>query len=316
MRVLLISVLVSACAVDGPTTAEQSSALSRTDLAGGAFTCDFGLPADLPLDVIAPQIERDRMYMAAQPGMENKHLPIGFDPSGNLTSGGRYLFDTRSHAASYRDFVEHRYVLDGVQFLSRPYFLLPECHDWSVIGAHDFAPIDHQIVLRTERLAVAAPLPVLRLLLAWPAILVEAARRRYTAVWLLFNEAEGLASVVYYTDRATDDPTNPDFAALGALQSATPLGNLLGHGFTRTFDRTQWILTIWYPFVAGDSGTPSLWPYSPPFAEPSCGDGVCEASRGEDHATCAADCAPQCGDVICDSDENTQTCPGDCRIAF
>ena len=36
--------------------------------------------------------------------------------------GGRYLFDTEEQAADYEDFVLHRYVLDGVQFVDRAYF--------------------------------------------------------------------------------------------------------------------------------------------------------------------------------------------------
>ena len=45
---------------------------------GGAFTCDFELyPIPLlPPNEIAPSIERDRMYMAARPGLLHKHIPI------------------------------------------------------------------------------------------------------------------------------------------------------------------------------------------------------------------------------------------------
>ena len=122
---------------------------------GGAFTCDFGLSSDpslLPPDQIAPSIERDRMYMAARPGMLHKHIPISFDANHNVFSGGRYLFDTAEHAREYRDWVFNTYVLDGVNFLKRSYFLNPDCHAWTVIGAHDFGDVhSSQIVLRTER---------------------------------------------------------------------------------------------------------------------------------------------------------------------
>src|SRR5215510_5256474 len=47
--------------------------------AKGAFTADFALPGNLPLDQVAPVIEIDRMHMAARPGMQNKYLPIRFD---------------------------------------------------------------------------------------------------------------------------------------------------------------------------------------------------------------------------------------------
>src|SRR5918994_886349 len=44
--------------------------------ARGAFTCDFALPGNLPLDLVAPIIERDRMYMAERPGMQRKQIPL------------------------------------------------------------------------------------------------------------------------------------------------------------------------------------------------------------------------------------------------
>src|SRR5687768_18493856 len=43
--------------------------------ARGAFTCDFALPGNLPMDQVAPVIERDRIYMAERPGMQRKQIP-------------------------------------------------------------------------------------------------------------------------------------------------------------------------------------------------------------------------------------------------
>jgi hypothetical protein len=37
-------------------------------------------------------------------------------------------------------------------------------------------------------------------------------------------------------------------------------------------------------------------------------------SRGETGVACPADCQPGCGNTICNTGENTQNCPGDCRI--
>ncbi len=90
----------------------------------GCFTCDFGLPGALPLDQVPAIIERDRMYMAEQPGMRTKHLPLRIDfNTGNLLSGGRYLFDTFEEAQAYKDWVTNDFILDGVKFLERPIFL-------------------------------------------------------------------------------------------------------------------------------------------------------------------------------------------------
>src|SRR5687768_314117 len=94
--------------------------------AGGAFTADFALPASLPLDQVAPLIERDRAIMATRPGMRQKHLPIRIEQeTGNFLSGGRYLFDTAADAERYKAWVEQEFVVDGTTFFERPYVLDP-----------------------------------------------------------------------------------------------------------------------------------------------------------------------------------------------
>ena len=97
------------------------------------------------------------MYMAEQPGMQTKHLPLRIDQNtGNLMSGGRYLFDTFEEAKDYKEWVANDFVLDGVYFLDRPIFLAPECHAWEVVGVSEFAAVDKQIIMRTERWYVPA----------------------------------------------------------------------------------------------------------------------------------------------------------------
>ncbi len=170
--------------------------------------------------------------------------------------------------------------------------------------------------MRTERFSV--PKGNLKHLLKqkWDDVQAEAAQRGMTSVWLTYNDEENLAQLVYFTDRIVpQDPNQPDFASLGALESAPPLGHHFDlYGWTKTFDRTQWVLTIWFPFELGDHGDPSLWPHSPPFPQPFSGDGVCEVSRGENHRNSPTDCGPRCGNGVCNAGENTQNCPGDCRL--
>jgi hypothetical protein len=318
---LLALVSLTGCAADPPDSevgeATAAAEMANVDLdAEGSFSCDFGLPNDLPLPAVPPLIERDRMYMAARPGLITKQLPIGFDPqTGNIFSGGRYLFDTYENARAYADWVRHGFILDGVEFLDRPIFLAPDCHAWRVVGARAYAPTEAQVVMRTERFAVPAG--------TWGSLhrvfqdaRKEAERRGLAAVWLVANEDEGLAQLVYYGPRVgTPDPNAPDFASFGALAGAPALGDSVAPAsWSRTFDRTHWVLTVWFPFVAGDQGEPSLWLNSPPFPAPFCGDGVCEPSRGESGASCAADCPAACGDGVCQAGEDTHACPGDCRL--
>lgn len=283
---------------------------------GGSFSCDFEITSDIPIFEVPPVIERDRMFMADHPGMITKQLPIGLDQAGHVYSGGRYLFDTYEHAASYADFVEHGYVLDGVQFLSRPYFRGPDCHAWRVAGVRSWAPIDAQVVLRTERFHIPAGVSHGKLRHVFEEARKEAQRRDLAAVWLVSNEDERLAQLVYFGRRVGPvDPSTPDFASLGALAGAPPLGDgAVPADWSRVFDRTHWVFDVWFPFVAGDQGPASLWLNSPPFPAPFCGDGVCVPSRGETGASCPADCAPACGDAVCQPGETQDTCPSDCRL--
>jgi hypothetical protein len=110
----------------------------------------------LPVAQAPAFIERDRMYMAAQPGVLFKYLPLTLPTSADpyIYSGGRYLVDTVKHAQEYAHWVIHEYQLDGVRFPERSYFVQTECKAYSVIGIKDFKPLrsTHHVV-RTERFA-------------------------------------------------------------------------------------------------------------------------------------------------------------------
>ena len=241
--------------------------------AGGAFTADFALPASLPPDRVALQIERDRAIMTTRPGMRQKHLPLRIESeTGNFLSGGRYLFDTAADAERYKSWVEHEFVVDGTRFFERPYFLDPVYYAWQVIGAHDLGDIQtSHAVLRSERWRPAGTGPRAALEQAWPGVLAEARQRGLTSVWLLYQEQERLAGLVTVADRiAPASPSEPDVASLLALETSPSLGRGFSEwGWTKVFDRTSWILTIWLPLAAATGGAPALWPNSPPFPAPT-----------------------------------------------
>ena len=239
--------------------------------AGGAFTCDFGLPSDMDFSGVPAILETDRIHQSAREGFMRKLVPLRIEFStGELFSGGRYLFSSREDADAYKTWLETEFALDGVPFFSRPYFLQSECHAWSVIGAHDFAPVDSHVVIRTERWSVPDTNQRTLLMERWTALAAEAQRRGLAGVWLLYHKQERLVSVVSFGLRvAAPDPTSPDFASLGAIEGMPPLGDLFAdQPWVRTFDRSHWTLTTWFPYVEGDQGEPSLWPNSPPFPRP------------------------------------------------
>lgn len=293
------------------------------DAPGGAFTCDFGMPASMPADGLPAVTERDRMYMAARPGMLHKHLPIRFPTMEGepIYSGGRYLFQNERQARDYKHWVENDYALDATVFLTRPYFLNPSCYAWKVIGAQHMGDIHttHAFV-RTERWYVQDGAQHINqsglLAQRWPAILAEAQQRNMSGVWLLYNQQERLVSIVYFTNHTPgSDPNALDTVGLKGLEAGTPLGHVFDdQPWLKVFDRTHYVLTIWFPFVAGDHGEPSVWPNSPPLPLPSTNDGLCDVSRGESYLNSPNDCPATCGNAVADLGENTTNCPGDVRL--
>ncbi len=315
----VVSISLAPVTVSAHTGGSEGKTRDGDTAADGAFTCDFALGPTAFEGSLPAVIERDRMYMTAQPGMLHKHIPFRPDPmaatdGGVAYSGGRYLFDSRRHARDYEDFVKHQFTLDGVQFLARDYFQNPTCRSWDVVGAHDFASLDHQLILRTEWMATGAAATKL-LQSRWPAVRAEAQRRGDTAVWLLARPDADLAAIVSFRDRVAPDAVGLDVAGLALFEAAPPLSDLFAdQGWGRTFDRTEWALTIWYPFAKGDHGRPALWPYAAlPSPERPGPDGLCEPSRGESYRTAPNECLPSCGDGKPQrkEGETTATCPSD-----
>ena len=121
------------------------------------------------------------MYMAARRGMQNKYLPIRFDPSTQtFLSGGRYLFDTEHDAEMYKDWVENDFILDGMHFFDRPIFIGPDYHAWQVIDAHHLDEIETRVVVRTERWSVSNHNQVATLKQKWDGFLPRLERAGLT----------------------------------------------------------------------------------------------------------------------------------------
>jgi hypothetical protein len=246
--------------------------------AKGALTVDFELPGSLPLDQLPQVIERDRMHMAKRPGMRHKHLPMRIDSgTGNFLSGGRYLFDTVENAEKYRSWAENEFVLDGMKFFERPFFINPVCHTWSVIAAQDLADIHTaHTVIRSERWQLPPGNHPLEH--AWSSIHQEAERRSLASVWLLQNVKSRLAGLISVAGPGMPGVHQSDGASLRALESSPSLGAVFEQqGWAKMFDRTSWVLTIWFPIVDRGTEPSALWPNSPPWPAPpyACGNLGC-----------------------------------------
>lgn len=241
--------------------------------ATAVFSDAFQFPGT-ELNPGAPElIERDRLIMAARPGMIRKLLPLLTNSSG-VFCGGCYLFDTYENAKGYADWVANEFVLDGLDgklFLDRPEFLEPTSQLWLIAGFEDFADVaDAQTVMRFERWHIPeqADLDAVRRNW-WPGIRSAAIAAGMTSVWLLispdrFHPQLGIVTVARGNTAEAADVDAPSLRSLAARPSlgAALAAELRG---TRVFDRTSWIYMIWHPIAEGDqSPHTAQWPASPP----------------------------------------------------
>ena len=241
--------------------------------AGGSFTGEFGLGDSLPIEEAPYVIERDRINEARLDGFNRKLLPLKLDePTGERTAGGYYLLDTFVQAKYMFDWYQdpvNGFVLDGIPILGRSYFIKPKAHYWRVIGAHDFKGIDAaQRIVRFERWYCGKNLEGF-LEREWAGIRDNAMALDYSAVWLLSNpeQEESVAMVSVTAGAHTRSQNEPDFTGVNDLAVKPSLGECFEteSGAQKSFDRTSWVYSIWFPYDRGARSKKTLWPNSPPF---------------------------------------------------
>ena len=242
--------------------------------AQGAFSGEFGLGDELPIDEAPYVIERDRINEGVLPGFNRKLLPLRLDPqTGERTAGGYYLLETAEQAHYMYDWYQDEsggFILDGIPILKRAYFRNPVAHFWTVVGAEDFRDVHtDQKVVRFERWRRTSGDVAAELANFWPTLRDQARDLGLATVWLLYNPAQedtiGLVTAAPGSEDASG--TEPDFGAVSALADMPSLGAAIDAGGwgERSFDRTSWIFSIWFPYTDGPRSKPTLWPNSPPF---------------------------------------------------
>lgn len=241
--------------------------------ARGSFTGEFGLGDGLPIEEAPYVIERDRINEARLDGFNRKLLPLKLDEAtGERTAGGYYLLDTLAQAKHMFDWYQdpvNGFVLDGIPILQRSYFIRPKAHYWRVIGAHDFKGIDvAQRVVRFERWRCNRNMEGV-LEKEWASIRDNAMALDYSAAWLLSNpeQDEAIAIVSVTTGPQTQNQYEPDFRGVNELAGKPSLGECfeMENRVVKSFDRTSWVYSIWFPYDQGARSKKTLWPNSPPF---------------------------------------------------
>jgi hypothetical protein len=242
--------------------------------AEAAFTADFDVRDDIPLQRLTDRVEIERRSMDVRPGMRHKYLPLRFDPAtGTRQVGGRYLFDTWENVRDYDRFVSSELEFEpGVKFWDRPMFVNVDRHCWRVAGAHDFTPIatTHH-VNRLERWTYRDGDAASALAAVWPTVRADAEAQGLASVWLLLQPDERQIGMVTAAARLPDDDLDKATSrALTRLERIESVGRFLPAdlGAEKVFDRTSLIFTMWLPRSRLAGGDPAAFPVSPPMPLP------------------------------------------------
>lgn len=251
---------------------KQITGVRSISEATAVFSDAFQFPG-MSINPDAPKtIERDRMEMAARPGMVRKLLPIRQDRSG-VYCGGCYLFDTWENARDFANWVENEFVMDGKLFLDRPEFLEPTSQLWRIVAAEDFASVEsQQKVMRFQRWHLLESIDPVKLREEWwPALREAAIDDGLTSAWLLVgtDEYHPQLGIVLAADGDPEEVTQSggEGDSLHYLESWESPGERMAKALsgTKVFDRTSWIYMVWHPIAEGATfPTTAQWPVSPP----------------------------------------------------
>ncbi|NNH71078.1 hypothetical protein HLB23_14590 [Nocardia uniformis] len=237
--------------------------------ADAAFTSDFAVAPEVSMSDLVDKQEIERRVMDDRTGMLMKYMPTRYDAvTGEVLTGGRYLFDTWANVEEYRRFTAEELEFEpGVKFWSRPFFLGVDRHIWRVAGAHNFTPLAEHAVDRFERFTFEGGNPRAMLEEVWPAVRDSARAEGLGAAWLLYQPEERQIAIHTVASRiADDDPVDSAEASIRAIATMPSLGNLLPAQLRarKVFDRSAMIISMWLPKSRVAGGIPTANPMTPP----------------------------------------------------
>jgi len=239
--------------------------------AEGAFTSHFRFADPVEIDQVPALIESDRETMTTRPGMRHKLLPLLVDENNVNYSGGQYSFRSFEEAKEYKLWTEEEFRPNGILFWERDAFVDPVTDLWRIAGAEDFKDVfSAQTTVRFQKWKLSSTIPFERLEAFWPELRDRAREAGLSSCWWLGNEREGLIGLVTVGDRVERTDSGPEEpysrTSLAWLKKQRVIKNHVLDDLEaekKSFDRTAWIWTIWFPAdatLAGDAN--SVWPNS------------------------------------------------------
>lgn len=227
--------------------------------AAGACTTEIHIEARVSIQDVWNDQYHGSQVMGKRPGMYLKYLPARFhEVSGDLLTGGAYLFRTFEEAKDYENWTTNDFEVGEPKttFWNQPLFKSVNLWVWRVIGAHNFTPVDGHAIGRFQRWTYDIKDAESILQQHYPVLKDAAESRGAESFWLLHCPE----SKMFAVQLSFPKPQGDDFDSIqqGVLSVAeqSSIGDVFPDVLKAeiVLDRTSPYLALWLPLEGSDEG--------------------------------------------------------------
>lgn len=237
-----------------------------------AFTSEFALDFNGPVQNVVNMQETERRTMDARPGMYLKYLPCRYDTvNGRLFVGGGYLFETREDMEEYVKWTTYTFeVGEGdakTKFWDRPLFKDIQRRSWDVIGACNFTPLNEHAIIRFQRWTYTEGVTDAAQYLKnkYPEIRDKADEQGLGAIWLLIQPSDHLIGIATVSSKTNSDSQMTGYQSIMDLERQPSFDRYFQPAVDAAlvYDRTSFLLAIWLPVSRIAGGVSQITPNFP-----------------------------------------------------
>ncbi|KAH7146157.1 hypothetical protein EDB81DRAFT_689275 [Dactylonectria macrodidyma] len=242
--------------------------------AHGAFTTEIHIEARVSLQDVWNDQYHGSQIVGKRPGMYLKYLPCRYhDVSGDVLTGGAYLFRTLEEANDYKRWTSNDLQVGEPKttFWKQPLFKSVNLWAWNVIGAHNFAPVDSHAVGRFQRWKYDIKDAKSILQQHYPVLKDAAEKRGATSVWLLHSPEEKMIAIQTSFRKSKSDDYDAIQDRVVSVAQETSIGEIFSDALKAepVLDRTSPFLAVWLPLSKSDDAVEVKSPVFPALSKAS-----------------------------------------------
>ncbi|KAJ4256274.1 hypothetical protein NW762_009354 [Fusarium torreyae] len=240
--------------------------------AKGAFTAEIRMPSGIGLEDVWRSQYAGSQVMGKRPGMYIKYLPSKYHQiSGEMLTGGSYLFDTLENAKDYENWTTNEFKVGDPEttYWKQPIFKSVDAYVWKVIGAHNFTFVSKHGIGRLQRwtyhhVGVDSILTQL-----YPVLKDAAEKRGASSFWLLHRPEDKMIGVHMSfpkPDNHDDETLLEEVEEVASIDSVAGLFPDVLEA-EALLDRTSVYHAVWLPLDKDPNGVKVESPNFPALAE-------------------------------------------------